>query len=490
MARIKRKTAAPSGMRILLIDDQQDYLDSTTTLLEREGHEVVGVTSGEEGLELLRKDHFDLLLVDYYMPGGMTGEEVVNELRKFNRHTQVVLQTGYAGEHPPREMLRKLDIQGYHDKTDGPEKLLMWVEIGLKAARTVQLLSKSKTGLKYILDITPELHKIQQIHDICQGILYQIAGLVGIVNAFIATTPMAAGDEPSLYLDGFVATFEDSELVIQAATGKFAKGKETAEYLSESELKELHGVLKEKRIHINKEKTIIPLVIGEESLGCIYLDQPVHAPEDVELLQVFANQAAVAIQNATLYEMATLDPLTGVFVRRVFDSLLLRDLRTNFRDQTTLSLLMVDVDGLKAINDSAGHLVGDRALAAVGDALMKATRGTDFVGRYGGDEFAILLSNTPVDKAKKIAERILNLLQEEVIEDKGKRYPLRASIGVCGIRPHTFKAGEIPPENLTTAYFRNAGELLIKKADEMLYVSKRKGGEDVHVAEIDWPRCE
>ena len=129
-------------MRILLIDDQQDYLQSTTTLLEREGHEVVGVTSGEEGLELLRKDHFDLLLVDYYMPGGMTGEEVVNELRKFNRHTQVVLQTGYAGEHPPREMLRKLDIQGYHDKTDGPEKLLMWVEIGLKAARTVQLLSK------------------------------------------------------------------------------------------------------------------------------------------------------------------------------------------------------------------------------------------------------------------------------------------------------------------------------------------------------------
>jgi len=116
MARIKRKTAAPSGMRILLIDDQQDYLDSTTTLLEREGHEVVGVTSGEEGLELLRKDHFDLLLVDYYMPGGMTGEEVVNELRKFNRHTQVVLQTGYAGEHPPREMLRKLDIQGYHER--------------------------------------------------------------------------------------------------------------------------------------------------------------------------------------------------------------------------------------------------------------------------------------------------------------------------------------------------------------------------------------
>ncbi|NLZ44664.1 MAG: response regulator, partial [Clostridia bacterium] len=58
MARIKQKTA-PSGMRILLIDDQQDYLQSTAALLEREGHEVVGVTSGEEGLELLKKEHFD-----------------------------------------------------------------------------------------------------------------------------------------------------------------------------------------------------------------------------------------------------------------------------------------------------------------------------------------------------------------------------------------------------------------------------------------------
>src|SRR5690554_3143899 len=153
-----------------------------------------------------------------------------------------------------------------------------------------------------------------------------------------------------------------------------------------------------------------------------------------------------------------------------------------------LTLLMIDVDGLKAINDSAGHLVGDRALAAVGKVLLKATRATDFVSRYGGDEFAILLSNTPVEKAKRMAERILSLLREEVIDDKGKRFPLRASIGVCGIKPHTFAEEEMPSQN-RTAYFKNAVELLIKKADEMLYVSKRKGGENVHAAEISWPRC-
>lgn len=487
MARIKQKTA-PTGMRILLIDDQQDYLDSTTALLKREGHEIVGVASGEEGLELLKKEHFDLLLIDYYMPGGMTGEEVVNELRRFNQHTQVILQTGYAGEHPPREMLRKLDIQGYHDKTEGPEKLLMWVEIGLKAAYTVQLLSKSKSGLKYILDITPELHKIQQIQDICQGILYQIAGLVGIVNTFIATADRTAEEESGLQLEGFVATFEESKLVIRAATGKFSRGREATEYLSEKEVEELHAVLKEKRVHINKEKTIIPLVIGDERLGCIYLDQPVNAPQDIELLQIFANQAALAIQNATLYEMATLDPLTGVFVRRFFDCWLLRNLRTNFRDQTMLTLLMIDVDGLKTINDTAGHIVGDRALTAVGRVLVKATRATDFVSRYGGDEFAIILPQTTLEKAERLAERVLLLLQEEFVEDKGKRVSLGISIGICGIKPHMFKQEEIR-RPVPMSYFENVGELLIKSADEMLYASKRKGGRLVHTAEIDWPHC-
>ena len=188
MARINQQKSN-TGKRILLIDDQNDYLEATSSLLKREGHEVVGVSSGLEGINLLKREHFDLLLVDYYMPGGMNGEEVVKNLREFNNHTQVILQTGYAGEYPPREMMKRLDIQGYYDKTEGPDKLLLWVEVGLKAADRIQMLIKSKMGLQYILDITPELHKPQQIQDIFQGILYQISGLIGIVNTFLATYP-------------------------------------------------------------------------------------------------------------------------------------------------------------------------------------------------------------------------------------------------------------------------------------------------------------
>ena len=153
MARISSKKAS-TGKRILLVDDQENYRISVQALLEREGYIVITASNGIEAIELVKQQYFELVLLDYYMP-GVTGEEVVRDIRKFNEYIQIILQTGYSGEHPPREMMRELDIQGYHDKSDGPEKLLLWVDVGLKSAYTVQMLNKSRQGLKYILEITP-----------------------------------------------------------------------------------------------------------------------------------------------------------------------------------------------------------------------------------------------------------------------------------------------------------------------------------------------
>src|SRR5258706_1837915 len=146
-----------SGRIILLVDDDLAYLAATQRLLEREGHTVLPANSGLQALQLLRDTPVDLLLLDYFMP-GLNGEGVVTELRQFNRLVQVILQTGYASEQPPRELMRRFDIQGYFDKGDGPEKLLLWTDVGLKAASTLQLIEKSRQGLRYILDTTPNLH--------------------------------------------------------------------------------------------------------------------------------------------------------------------------------------------------------------------------------------------------------------------------------------------------------------------------------------------
>jgi signal transduction histidine kinase len=135
----RRSPRPRSEHTILLVDDQQDTLVSVGNLLEREGHRVLTAESGAQALEVLKTEDVHLLIVDYFMP-RMTGAELVRDIRAFDPYVQIILQTGYSGERPPRVMLTELDIQGYHDKTDDPERLLLWVQVALKTFRLIATL--------------------------------------------------------------------------------------------------------------------------------------------------------------------------------------------------------------------------------------------------------------------------------------------------------------------------------------------------------------
>ncbi len=135
----RRSTRPPTGHTILAVDDQQDSLVSVRNLLEREGHRVLTAESGEQALAVLKTTEVSLMIVDYVMP-RMNGAQLVRAVRSFDPFVQIILQTGYAGEEPPRVMLAELDIQGYHDKADDPERLLLWVDVALKTHRLVKAL--------------------------------------------------------------------------------------------------------------------------------------------------------------------------------------------------------------------------------------------------------------------------------------------------------------------------------------------------------------
>jgi len=135
----RKSVAQDSGFTILVVDDQEELRESVRSLLMRDGHRVLTADCGKEALDLFQKNQVHLVLLDYFMP-RMTGDEVVREIRKIDPYVQIILLTGYSGEKPARTMMTELDIQGYHDKADGPEKLLMWVDVGLKAQRTVSSL--------------------------------------------------------------------------------------------------------------------------------------------------------------------------------------------------------------------------------------------------------------------------------------------------------------------------------------------------------------
>jgi signal transduction histidine kinase len=150
MAR-KHAAAPPSGYTILVVDDQEEILISTRLLLEKEGHTVLTAANGEEAVALFRPGEIPLVIVDYFMP-GMSGAEVVQALRQRDEEVQILLQTGYSGEKPPREMLRSLAIQGYHDKSEGPERLLMWVEVALKTHGQLQKVREAEQTKAQVIE--------------------------------------------------------------------------------------------------------------------------------------------------------------------------------------------------------------------------------------------------------------------------------------------------------------------------------------------------
>jgi diguanylate cyclase (GGDEF)-like protein len=468
----RQKQDRSSGYTILLADDNVDYLQVTKRLLEREGHAVLVAGSGGEALEMLKHGKIDLLLLDYYMP-GMTGEEVVTELRKWSPHVQVILQTGYASEQPPRELLRRLDIQGYYDKGEGPDKLLLWTEVGLKAAYVIQLLHKSRKGLRYILEVTPDMHKIQSLEDLLQGILLQVSGLLGAANSFLALLPESVRPSADAPHEGFLAMMEDdNELVIRASTGRFEGQVKVEAHLDDDKIELLRKAAQVGAIQIEEGATVVPLRAGEASIGVIYLDRAAVLEQDIELLHIFANQAAVAIANAQLYEMATLDKLTGAYLRRFFEQLMQRELRAAVRSGQVASLLLVDLDGMKTINDTAGHLAGDQALAITGKCLREAVRTTDVVGRYGGDEFALLLPQTPEAGAELVAKRILQLVSDKRVGSSGGTLPLSISIGLAVLDP---ASGDSEAHPSSSAFYQGVARDLFRRADEGLYQAKREG---------------
>jgi diguanylate cyclase (GGDEF)-like protein len=144
---------------------------------------------------------------------------------------------------------------------------------------------------------------------------------------------------------------------------------------------------------------------------------------------VYPLRNAIEFRNAR--ELAQRDPLTGVYNRGTLDDLLRREVALARRHQQPFSVIFIDIDRFKTINDTLGHAVGDRVIKLFVECIGQKTRNTDIVARYGGDEFCVLLTNTPHDGAMLLAERMRASIEAaELRDDRGAPVRLTASMGV------------------------------------------------------------
>jgi diguanylate cyclase (GGDEF)-like protein len=208
----------------------------------------------------------------------------------------------------------------------------------------------------------------------------------------------------------------------------------------------------------------VPLAIHQRVIGVLYVDSRVvvnaFTARDLDVLRAIASHASVALENARLYELATVDRLTRLFFRSHFERRLREEVRRTERASTGLALLMMDIDHFKRFNDTYGHAVGDQVLAHVAGIIRANVRqDVDVPCRYGGEEMVVLLPDTDARGAAVFAERVRRAIDETplVSESHG---PLHVTISIgTAVAPADARDG------LT----------LMELADRALYASKRGG---------------
>jgi diguanylate cyclase (GGDEF)-like protein len=227
----------------------------------------------------------------------------------------------------------------------------------------------------------------------------------------------------------------------------------------------LSGILADSRAIL-----CIPITYGETLLGVLNVEsrnENAFTPQDVLILNTLADLLATALHNAFVFQklqqQSITDGLTGIKTRRFFWEALSAEWKRASRSGRPFSVVLVDLDKFKAVNDSSGHLEGDLVLARVGRLLENKCRQSNVVARYGGDEFVILMPETGVEQAQILAERLrLWLATDPMLSE----HQITGSFGVASYPLHGFSA-----------------ESIIRVADMGMYISKKAGGDRVSTAE-------
>ena len=210
------------------------------------------------------------------------------------------------------------------------------------------------------------------------------------------------------------------------------------------------------------------LVVGSEPGGTLIAARMDNefSPEDLVLLEALGSQAARCVERARLYAASITDGLTGLYVSRYFRMRLNEELRSVQRYKHSMSLLMVDIDHFKKVNDTYGHQGGDEVLRVVSRCILDTIReDIDIGARYGGEEFAIILPETTRDGARILAERLRQLIEKQEVVWSERTIRVTVSVGLATAPEHG-----VQPEVVT------------EHADQALYAAKHGGRNQVVVA--------
>lgn len=457
--------------KILIVEDDSFFRGGFTEVLEEDGFSVDVATSGEDALEMVRSGDYQLVVTDLVMH-DLSGLDILSAVKRLDPTVDVIMVTGHANVETAIFALKNGAVD-YLIKPINPDEFRHIVSQCMEQRRLLDENQELK-GLLSLFQVSQTIANCLELERIYPLLMDALAKEIGVgrgVGYFIENGQLTLHEVKGLNevraaLLG-QAVISEYDSIKAGATDNVITLRDFLPYGEDD-----GGDVREAMCLSIRHKTALQGVI------ILFNDGETSLPKEVNRKRIsfLLDQASLALDNAARYNLAKdmlyIDELTGLYNYRYLDIVLERELKRSERYGSNLSVLFMDIDLFKMVNDSFGHLIGSGVLREMGTLLRRGVRDVDAVIRYGGDEYTIVLVETGLAGAAVVAERIRKMVESYTFgRGEGLAIKLTVSLGYA-----------CSPDDA-----RTKGELM-EMADRAMYRGKA-GGKNMafHAQPLDSP---
>ncbi|MDH4098968.1 MAG: diguanylate cyclase [Nitrospirota bacterium] len=473
--------------KILILEQDEELASAIAESLSAEGlsADILQVASLASNAYPVEGHEYDLLVVD--LDGNENILGFYEKFRTFNPNAAIIVTAsspnlesavrclkGGAYDYLTKPILPETVVQSARNALENRKLFINIINLSEELKEANSLLAKQKDEIereKNLLDrlltesnLASDTRKLASLVINRERLIEEFFSLLGSFTSYdAAALILCSGSKPFLVIDEKKALSEEDiqqirEIMLSGAgIGPRVEGREIESFERESSESSRKAAI--------TYRQLIPLMINDEFLGSIavFSSKKTQFSSNVKnLLRMMAAEFAMVAKLFSLYEenkmLSVTDGLTKIFNNRYFQEMLARDFDRIKRYNGRLSLLLLDVDNFKSINDTYGHQQGDIILIELAQLLKKNTRKSDLVARYGGEEFVVVMPETDAERGVFLAETLRKKVAEHCFSGQGSCRKVTVSIGISEIEDN----------------MRDQFEL-IGRADQALYRAKRTG---------------
>ncbi len=476
----------PSDCSILIVDDDELICEMVRDALEPASYRVITCSSGSEAIKHIDENDFDVIITDLKMP-DMSGLQVLEYAKRKDEFTEVIVITGFASLDSATLAINQ-GVYSYLLKPLQINEFLIQVEKAIASRlfhlRSLELMRQSDDlapdvkmhvhDITFLYYFTRKLMLSLEIPEIMRITLDEANRRMGSALAVICVSMPGIEEIYAMPSHGEITEerlipllnrFRDK--VISSNAGRHRVNGEPLPVL-------FKGRLGTPPVLDEVYPLNVPMMVTDRVLGTltVFVNESSQTPDHTQFLYVFSSIVSAAVDHGYITmqarRQAKTDSLTGIANHRHFHETLDREISRADRRKCRFTLLLVDIDNFKKINDTYGHQVGDAVLVDLTRRITAIIRAGDLLSRYGGEEFGLILPETDLDGAVSLAERVLKTVGSHPFVFSHKEIWYTVSIGLA-----VYQGGE-----------GISKDLLIAAADRALYNSKELGKNRLSIGNV------